>query len=1045
MHFWEDPSTLHRNRRPPRAHFIPRGPDDGLQPLDESSRRLSLNGVWKFHYAATPAETPADFFATEFNDREWSALPAPSCWQMHGYGRPHYTNIAYPFPLDPPRVPTENPVGCYRRVFQRPASFEGRRIHLRFEGVDNCFEVWMNGRPIGMSKGSRMPAEFDVTEAVRDGANVLAVRVLQWSEQSYLEDQDMWWLSGIFRDVALLARPAAHIADAAIRTELDDAFREARLIGDLEVRNDGDAAASGRVVCELLDAAGRAVWPRPKTLSWSANAGESARLRLSGAVSAPALWTAETPRLYTLVLRLEGADGEIAETVPFRVGFRRVEIKDGNLRVNGRRILFRGVNRHEHHPDLGRAVPYEWMAEAVRTMKRHNINAVRTSHYPDDPRFYDLCDEYGLYVIDEADLECHGFCYTDWNRLSDDPAWQAAYVDRLERMVLRDRNHPCVILWSLGNESGFGRNHEAMAARARALDPTRPIHYQGDQKAKVADVMSQMYTPIEKLIEYAKEPDATKPFILCEYGHAMGNGPGGLKEYQEAFYAHRRLQGGFIWEWMDHGIRRKTPDGREYFAYGGDFGDEPNDGNFVIDGLVFPDGTPSPGLIEYKKVIEPVRVEWRDTKTGVLRVTNLHDFLSLDYLNAQWTITVGERALHQGSLGRLKIAAGRAKDVPVPAPAPLILEPARVSHFRRCEIADGEGGGAEKTGKGTPEAWLKVTFTLAEDTVWAPAGHVVAWTQLPWPVLEQRTEARRPASPAKPPPILVERDDAAVLRVRAGDTAWTFDRVRGRLMEWSSAGRALTLAGPRLTFWRAPIDNERVGGGAKLSRAWREAGLHWLQHRTDDFRVAARPNGALQVEVKSRIAPPVHAHAFDGVYRYELSPDGTMSLRVSGVPVGTWPEMLPRIGLELTLPNDLDHFRWYGRGPGECYSDSHQASAIGVYSARVDELYTPYVCPQENGNRCDVRWVRAADLRGFGLEALGAPPLNFSAHRFTTEDLERARHTCDLTPRPDITLHLDHRQNGLGSRSCGPGPLPPYQLKPEPFEFAVRFRPVAGD
>ena len=1012
MNDWENPLLVAKNRLPPRAWYLPRAPQDPPGYDAPSSRRLPLNGRWKFFLAPSPLEAPQNFCAPHFDDRDWPELPVPSCWQMHGFGRPHYTNLHYPFPLDPPRVPSENPTGCYRRWFEIPDSWSAYRKHLRFEGVDSFFDVWVNGSYVGLSKGSRLPAEFDITDHVRPGANLLAVRVLQWSDASYLEDQDMWWLSGIFREVAILARPTAHLWDCVFDADLDDGFANGIFRGQLAIRNDAGQRQSGRVACTLYDAAGQPIATLPHAAEWRADAGTTASVECQTVVRTPARWTAETPHLYTVQVQLYDEQGVEQEVVISRVGFRRVEISGGLLRVNGVPILFRGVNRHEHHPDHGRAVPYDWMVQAVRMMKQHNINAVRTSHYPNDPRFYDLCDEYGLYVMDEADLECHGFVRTDWDRVSDDPAWQTAYVDRMERMVIRDRNHPCIVMWSLGNESGFGSNHLAMATRTRALD-RRPIHYEGDRHACVADVLSQMYTPVDKLIQIAREPRAQKPFLLCEYAHAMGNGPGGLKEYQEAFYAWPRLQGGFVWEWMDHGIRRRTADGREYFAYGGDFGDEPNDGNFVIDGLVFPDGTPSPGLIEYKKVIEPVAVEWAEASRGRLRILNRHDFLSLSHLRATWTITIGERVIRSGELPRLNTPAGASEEISLP------------------------DSGALETAE---EAWLNLTFALAAASPWAPAGHVVAWAQLPWPT-------RRPSRPSSAQAMSPGNDEVrirepspALLILTSGHSTWEFDRVRGRLTRWIVGGRTLLCAGPRMTFWRAPIDNERVGGGAGVLQSWLQAGLHALQHRTDAVEIERTEADQVIVSVRSRIAPPIHPHAFHVVYRYTVQGDAVWTLEVDGWPSGAWPEMLPRIGLEMDVPAELNHVSWYGRGPGECYSDSCQAGAIGVYHASVDELYTPYVRPQENGNRMDIRWVALTDENGRGWIVECPEPLNFSVHRFTPEDFAAARHTCDLHPRPYLRLHIDYRQNGLGSASCGPGPLPAYRLPPQPFRFRVRMQ-----
>lgn len=1015
---WENPSLLAQGRLPARAHFVPRAGAPDMDFAAASRRLLSLNGLWKFLYTSPPLTAPEGFETPDFDDAHWRSLPVPSCWQLHGFGRPHYTNILYPFPVDPPRVPSENPCGCYRREFHWPVDWRGLRAHLRFEGVDSFFEVWVNGRSIGMSKGSRLPAEFDITEALQPGRNVLAVRVLQWSDGSYLEDQDMWWLSGIFREVSLLARPPAHVRDLAVRADLDDRYRDGHLLALLHLRNDDTVQQAGSVQCALLDDSGRTVWKSAGSRRWELSAGTETVAEFRADIPEVARWTAETPHLYTVVVELSDAKGETREAIPVRVGFRRVEVHDGNLRLNGVPILLRGVNRHEHHPDHGRAVPLEWTEASIRLMKQHNINAVRTSHYPHEPRFYDLCDEYGLYVMDEADLECHGFSLTDWNRLSDDPAWEAAYVDRIERMICRDRNHPCVIMWSLGNESGFGRNHRAMAARARELDPTRPIHYEGDRAAEVADVLSQMYTPVEKCIELAHEPGWTKPLILCEYAHAMGNGPGGLKDYQDAFHANRRLQGGFVWEWMDHGIRRRMPDGREYFAYGGDFGDEPNDGNFVIDGLVFPDGRPSPGLVEYKKVIQPVSVEWADAAAGRLRVINRHDFLSLEYLNATWTVTVGDQVVRQGALGRLRLGAGRSEEFAIESFGP-------------------------PTTATEAEAWLLITFTLANDTKWAKKGHVVAWDQLSWPVRAPRSSLQAFPAATDSMPVALESENRIEWRLRAGDATWVFDRVGGRLASWSVGGRPLMISGPRLSFWRAPIDNERVGGeGSKVWRAWMAAGLRWLQHRLEGCRLARTSDASVEIAARTRVAPPGGVIGYHCEYRYVFRGDGNIELTVSGEPEGVWPEMLPRIGLEMSLPGDLDRVRWYGRGPGECYADSREANAIGVYAATVEELFTPYIRPQENGNRCDVRWVQLTDGLGVGFEAVGSEPINFSAHRFTAEDLTRAAHTIDLATRREITLHLDYRQNGLGSASCGPALASAYRVLPTPFSFTLVFRPI---
>jgi beta-galactosidase/beta-glucuronidase len=546
---WENPRLLHKNCEPNRTYFIPY-PDETealTYQRQRSPKFRLLNGIWKFHYSRSPAEAPLDFQEEGFDACEWDNIEVPSNWQFKGYGQPHYTNVIYPFPVDPPRVPTENPTGCYRREFYISDDWKDEQVFLRFEGVDSAFHVWVNGREVGYSQVSRMPSEFDITPYIHGGRNILAVRVYQWSDGSYLEDQDMWWLSGIFRDVYLLARPRVRIKDFFIKTELDDDYKDAVLKVEATVHNDQGRALDGwQLEAKLLDSGLRPVVDGNREIAVSELMKGDSNVIIETKVDNPKKWSAENPYLYNLILTLKDDKGGVVEVVPIKVGFRSIELKDGNFLVNGVAIMLKGVNRHDHHPELGKALSYEIMREDILLMKRHNINAVRTSHYPNDPRFYELCDEYGIYVIDETDLECHGFATVDkWEWTSDDPEWEEAYVDRIARMVERDKNHPSIIMWSLGNESGFGRNHVAMGKWAKDKDPTRLLHYEGETRncfhgenggAKVADVYSTMYTPVEEMLEVGKRSDLDKPHIMCEYAHAMGNGPGGLKEYWESFY-----------------------------------------------------------------------------------------------------------------------------------------------------------------------------------------------------------------------------------------------------------------------------------------------------------------------------------------------------------------------------------------------------------------------------------------------------------------------------------------------------------------------------
>jgi beta-galactosidase/evolved beta-galactosidase subunit alpha len=1035
---WEDPGLTHRSRLEPHAHLFPFPDEDSAATCDRERSpwfRL-LNGIWRFCYTPSPEQAPVGFEHPDFDESRgtWGEITVPMSWQMAGYGRPQYTNVIYPFPVDPPRVPRENPTGSYRRIFELPEIWVGMRILLTFQGVDSAFHVWVNGQPVGFSKGSRLTAEFDLTGVVHPGRNTLAVRVYQWSDGSYLEDQDMWWLSGIFRDVYLTATPAVHLRTFAVRTDFDETYERAVLRVELVVRNDGAEPAVRSVEARLLDADLQPAASRGAWATASVEPAAEALVGLEKALENPRKWSAETPHLYTLVLALKDPEGTVVEAVSCRVGFRQVEVREGSLLVNGQRVMLKGVNRHDHHPLLGKTVPFECMLQDVLLMKQHNINTVRTSHYPNDPRFYDLCDEYGLYVIEECDLETHGFApLGNWSRLSDDPAYEAAYTDRMVRMVERDRNHPSVILWSLGNESGFGCNQRAMAAAARRIDPTRPIHYEGDYGLETADVYSRMYADLDTLAaigdgrrkipsgstELAPEQYKDKPFILCEYAHAMGNGPGGLKEYWETIYRYRRLQGGCVWDWIDQALWKADAG---YYAYGGDFGDLPNDGTFVCNGLVFPDRTPSPALLEYKKVIEPVAVEVVEIESGKLRLTNRYDFLDLGDLDLVWSLERDGTALAGGSQKAPKIQPGRSKVITLPW--------------------------AEERAAPQPseDLWLTLSFRLAAAVSWAGAGHEVAWAQVElWPpapsaegaAAEPAVGVARHALRTGRQPAITETSGSVALT--GEDFQIDLDRSTGRIVRWVFRGQDLLTLGPRLNFWRAPIDNDVV-----LVPAWRAEGYHHLMHRVDAVACAEEPEAA-RVTVWSRIAAPGSAKAFEATYDYVAAACGDLVLSVEIQPHGELFSPLPRIGLEMLLPQTMDRVQWYGRGPGECYADSREAGRFGVWRKSVDELATPYVHPQENGNRTDVRWVCLTDRGGVGLFARGYPTLDFSAHRWSRQTLETAAHSTDLRPADAMTLNLDYRQNGLGSATCGPGPWEPYRLAAGPTTFRLRLAPILLD
>ncbi len=929
------------------------------------------------------------------------------------------SNVPYPFPVDPPRVPSENPTGCYRRDFYISRSWSGQRIFLTFQGVDSAFNVWVNGCEIGFSKGSRLPATFDITDATQTGHNILAVKVYQWSDGSYLECQDMWWLSGIFRDVYLTAAPLCHLRDIKTVPELDKAYQNAVLQVEAACVNASETAfRGGNIELKLFDPDGRQVADTTGVLTVSADAEEVLKYEI--AVEAPYKWTAETPHLYTLLVSLRDHAGQLIETRHVSVGFRSIEMSGGNFLVNGIPVMLKGVNRHDHNPDLGKTVTYHDMLQDVLLMKQYNINTVRTSHYPNDPVFYELCDTYGLYVIDECDVETHGFgALGEINRLSDDPAWEAAYVDRMIRMVERDKNHPSIIMWSLGNESGYGCNHRAMAEKGREIDPTRLIHYEGEHHAReetgkegcVSDVASQMYTAIPKLIRQARD-GSKRPLILCEYAHAMGNGPGMLKDYWDTFYKYRRLQGGCVWDWIDQGLRKYTDEGKSYFAYGGDFGDYPNDGAFLINGLIFPDRTPSPGLVEYKKAIEPVKAEEVDLAAGRIRLINRYDFSDLSHLTACWTVTCNGRTTQKGTVTLPAVKAGGKRTLTIPWQSP-------------------------PHAPADSEYHLNLSFRVAAETSWAQAGHEVAWAQFRLPVQAARRAPRDQTEETVPVRYEHARHE---MRIFGDDFVMTFDMVRGRLNEWSYAQGTVVHEGPRLNVWRAPTDNDR-GRAASTAQQWRAAGLDMLREHTSKVTCEQPSEACLVFKVEKRVGAATRDTAFYCSDRYEIYGSGEVVLHSRIDPSGKLPETLPRMGFLLTLPRYLDHFAWFGRGPGEAYPDSKEAARVGLYCSDLEGLQTPYVVPQENGNRMDVRWLTVSDEHGRGLHISGQPFFNFSARACTDNDLEQAAHPVEIPDRDRVYLSLDVHQNALGAASCGPGPLPEHKLYPQPCEITLRFCP----
>jgi beta-galactosidase/beta-glucuronidase len=1012
---WQDPVVFGLRREPHRASFVP-FPDATTaltRDRTRSSLFLLLNGKWRFKWLPRPGDVPSDFKNPGFDASGWDEIPVPSNWQVLGYGTPIYTNIKHPFPAKPPLVPTDrNETGCYRKRFTLPDAFQGRRVYLHFAGVQSAAYVWLNGRLVGYAEGSMTPAEYDVTEHVQPGENLLAVQVIRWSDGSYLEDQDFWRLSGIFRDVFLLAKPAMHLRDFAIVTDLDAAYRDADLRLTCDVRNASETAQPApRVRATLRDDSGVVVFAAEARAAAPVAAGQDASLAIAQRVTRPLLWNAETPNLYTLLMELLDDEGRELEATAVRVGFREIEIRNGQLLINGTPVIVKGTNRHEIHPEHGRVVPRETMIRDIRLMKQHNLNAVRTSHYPNDPLWYELCDEYGLYVVDEANVESHEL-WANGVLLAEDPAWRGAFVDRGVSMVERDKNHPSVILWSLGNEAGLGRNFDDMAAAMRAVDATRFIHYESvnpayADKLSSFDINSTMYPSLERMIKM-HESDPTRPVIICEYAHAMGNSVGNLRKYWDTIESHPRMQGAFIWDWVDQGLLKHTPDGRPYWAYGGDFGDAPNDGNFCINGLVQPDRTPQPELSEVKKVYQFVRARPVDLARGRVLIENGYAFIDLGHLKLSWALSEDGIVVEKGALPLPDIAPGVTREVTIP-----------LNHA------------ASKPGA---EYWLDLGFRLTEETSWAGAGHEVAWEQMRLP------DAAPPErmSLAEMPALVVEEAEETVT-VRGEDFRLQLDKSRGTLTSLTAGETELLAQGPTPNLWRAPTDNDEGGQERSFGHRWRKTGLDAIRFEAKGVDVERISPQIVRLVVRADVA--ARTGGFEYRATYTVHGSGDILLENEFTPYGALPP-LPRIGVTMKLPAEFNRLEWFGRGPHESYWDRKEGARIGRYSGTVAEQYFPYVKPQENGNKTDVRWSLLHRSQGEGLLVIGCPVFNVSAHEYTIDNLTQARHVTDVTSSDQVTLNIDYQQMGLGGDdSWSPRVHPEYQLPMQPYAFTMRLRP----
>ncbi|MBP7176862.1 MAG: DUF4981 domain-containing protein [Thermoclostridium sp.] len=998
--YWENPETLHVHCEKPRAYFIPyesqATAEKGLR--GDSKFFKSLIGAWKFRYYESVTLAEDDFLAAGFDANGWNDIPVPSNWQLHGYDIPHYTNVSYPYPCDPPYVPNMNPAGVYIRDFYLDRKHD-KEYFLRFEGVDSCFYLWVNGEFSGYSQVSHMTSEFKVTSALKQGHNRIAVMVLKWCDGSYLEDQDMWRLSGIFRDVYLLERDRIHVSDIHIKTELDSACGQGNLVCEVQVSN-GDSL---EVRSDLKDPSGKVIG----SISKKINGVDTFTFE----ICKPSLWSAETPDLYSVCLNAGN------EVIVVKAGMRSIEIRDSVIHVNGRAVKFKGVNRHDSHPDLGHTIPPWHMKQDLTLMKQHNINAIRTSHYPNDPRFLEYCDEMGFYVIDEADLECHGLVMVgEVNRLASDPVYKNAFLDRMQRMVERDKNHPCVVMWSLGNESGFGQNHICMAEWAKSRDNSRLIHYEGafsQTTPKIADdtcldVYSNMYTEpsdLEQMI--LSNQDEIRPVLLCEFSHAMGNGPGDLKAYWDLFYRYPKLAGGFVWEWTDHSIRIRTPEGREHFAYGGDFGDQPNDGNFCIDGLVYPDRRPHTGLMELKQVIAPVRVNALDVAAGRFKVTNLYDFIDLSHLVLNWKIEKDGIYTDGGTLDPLPVAPHESVEVTLP-----------------YEMS------SELNGR----VFLLVWFTTRKDSPWADRGHRVCQFQFELPVICLKQSVYVSEMNA-----LVLNESNHSLTVAGADFKYVLDKSTGMFSELNYNGVQLICKQPRLNLWRAPTDNDRY-----IRKSWEDEGYERIVPHIYSVSINRPHDRKVTVCCSYSLGGTIKKPVIRGELKWTIWGSGDILLDIQaelreGLP------FLPRFGLQLMMPEGNERVQYFGFGPHESYADKHQSTLKSRFLAMVGHMHEDYIMPQENGSHYGTEWAVVTGLTGIGLLFAGMDDFSFNVSHYTPEDLTEATHDIELKPRKETIVNLDYKMSGIGSNSCGPALAKQYRLDETKIRFALRMKPVGTE
>ncbi len=1016
---WQDTEIVQVNREKPHAtSFSYSSEEQALEDKKENSAEfLSLNGTWKFRYSENPAERPKDFFKESFSTRRWDNIEVPGNWELQGFGIPIYVNIPYEWTSEPhpPDVPVEhNPVGSYRRDFTLPENWAGKDVYIHFGAVKSAFYLWINGKKVGYSQGSKTPAEFNISKFIQPGDNTIAVEVYRWSDGSWLECQDFWRISGIERDVYLEARPLLQIRDFFCRTSLVNNYTDGFLDLDLKVLNlkENEEKVSVRVKLFEKDAK-LSMWE--DVLETSLIPGKVNNLQTSAAIGEVAPWSAESPGLYRLVVELFDGEGKLTEAVTCKVGFRTVEILHGQLLVNGKAILLKGVNRHEHDPYRGHAVDKASMLEDIRLMKQYNINAVRTSHYPNDPYWYQLCDEYGLYVIDEANIESHGMGYHPENTLGNNPAFLKSHLDRTIRMVERDKNHPSVIIWSLGNEAGDGVCFDATYDWIKSKDPGRPVQYERAESGRNTDIFCPMYMKIPDMLRYAQSLQK-KPLIQCEYAHSMGNSTGNLKDYWDMIEAHEQLQGGFIWDWVDQGFAAKTAGGKFYWAFGGDYGpgDVPSDSNFCMNGLVFPDRSPQPALEEVKKVYQYIGFEPVPFYANRVRIKNKYDFITLAGVDIEWELMTGGKVVESGVIVSPKVLPGKSMDFDMNISRDIV---------RR-----------------NTEYFLTFRAVMKENDGILPKGHILAYEQFQvnegMPVSEMVFNWLGESSSL---PEFTESEISLI--ISASGVKYQIDKITGRIGSIFVNGKEMLVSGPEPDFWRAPTDNDfgnkmdiRLGFWKNYGKELEQVEMSWSPDSTIFF-VRSRYTS------QDRRSGVMLSYIFNGNGEVGVIEDLLIHPKDA-----EYPE-LPAFGMQLSLNGSLNTIEYFGRGPHENYIDRNSSALVGQYLSTVAEQYVPYPAPQENGNKTDVRWLQLLDGEGDGLLFRALPTFEFSALNYLPEHLSRRtkgiEHMSDPVKEDFVVLTLNKIQMGVGGDdSWGAQTHAEYEIPAKSMQFAFIIEPL---